>query len=100
MAAVNTRVQLTDAERKVICELARDNKTLSQDLIVSDRIGCNQSQEIWFETPHSHWHLEQDLTGDELVALVKDKPQAESVEDISDCELTEDVVSAPSLPEI
>lgn len=35
MAAVNTRVQLSDADRKVICELARDNKDLSQDKLTA-----------------------------------------------------------------
>ncbi|DBA91092.1 TPA: hypothetical protein ACH3X1_016057 [Trebouxia sp. C0004] len=49
---------------------------------------------------HEFTQVERDLTDDELVALVTDKPPAESVEDISDCELIEDVVSAPSLPEM
>lgn len=49
---------------------------------------------------HKFTQVEQDLTDDELVALVTDKPQAESVEDTSDCELIEDLVSAPSLPEM
>ncbi|DBA77974.1 TPA: hypothetical protein ACH3X1_009133 [Trebouxia sp. C0004] len=49
---------------------------------------------------HEFTQVERDLTDDELAALVTDKPPAESVEDIADCELIEDVVSAPSLPEM
>ncbi|DBB00267.1 TPA: hypothetical protein ACH3X1_014094 [Trebouxia sp. C0004] len=149
MAAVDTRVQLSDADRKVICELARDNKDLLLTALAATTLkkpGLNgptvtgilskrdkwlnisdsavsskklkQRHNIKLQRPHAEsgaadlegadaliaqefeqfpgeQQVEQDLTDDELVALVTDKPPAESVEDISDCELIEDVVSAP-----
>lgn len=58
MAAVNTRVQLSNADRKVVCELARDNKDLSQDKLTP--LAAPTLKQAWFETSHSRWHLEQE----------------------------------------
>ena len=103
-----TRVQLTDADRKLICELAKSNR--DQQLPGEQEV---RSTAMQFNAMQCSWHLlnclqcidsmlmmqvENDLTDDELIALVSDPPEAtESATDVDSCDEVEEIVTAPSL---
>ncbi|DBA73427.1 TPA: hypothetical protein ACH3X1_011464 [Trebouxia sp. C0004] len=81
-------------------ERHRDNAAAAELSMIIDSLNLGADALTAQEYEQISRRTERDLTDDELVALVTDKPPAEFVEDISDCELIEDVVSAPSLSEM
>ena len=58
MSAVKTRVQLTDADRKVICELALANKDLSQEKLTGLAAQTlKDSSELYSRLKNPHCNL-------------------------------------------